>query len=278
MSYHFRHACCNEMYGQRPFAEVCRGLRDAGYEGIEIAPFTLAAQPADIKPARRKELREIMASEGVAFVGLHWLMVSPKGLQVTSPDAALREKSWRHIEELIGLCADLGDGGVMVFGSPKQRESTGGLSPKEAARNFIDGLAKIAPLAGERGVTILVEALPTNQCDVITSLAQAAEVVREIAHPAVCTMFDTHNAVEEAEPHATLIERYFDMIRHVHVNEMDGTQPGTGGYNFYPVLDTLARKNYAGWVSLEVFDFSYGPERIAAGSIDYLNKEIARIA
>ncbi len=278
MTYRFRHASCNEMYGQRPFAEVCRGLRAAGYEGIEIAPFTLAAQPADIAPGRRKELRGIMASEGLKFVGLHWLMVSPKGLQVTSPEAALREKSWRHIEALIALCADLGDDGVMVFGSPKQREATGGLSPKEASRNFVDGLQTIAPRAGERGVTMLVEALPTNQCDVITSLAQAAEVVKEIAHPAVRTMFDTHNAVEEAEPHATLIERYFDIIRHVHVNEMDGTQPGTGGYNFRPVLETLARKNYAGWVSLEVFDFSPGPERIAAESLEYLNKEIARIA
>ncbi len=266
------------MYGQRRFAEVCRGLREAGYGGIEIAPFTLAPEPADVKAGRRKELREIMASEGIAFVGLHWLMVAPKGLQVTSPNAALREKSWRHIEALIGLCADLGEDGVMVFGSPKQRETTGGLSPKDATRNFIDGLARIAPLAGERGVTVLVEALPANQCDVITSLAQAAEVVKEIGHPAVRTMFDTHNAVEEAEPHATLIERYFDIIRHVHVNEMDGTQPGTGGYNFYPVLETLARKNYAGWVSLEVFDFSPGPERIAAESFDYLNKEIARIA
>ena len=278
MTYRFRHACCNEMYGQRPFAEVCRDLRNAGYGGIEIAPFTLAAQPADIKASQRKEYREVMASEGMTFVGLHWLMVSPKGLHVTSPNAALREKSWRHIEELIGLCADLGEGGVMVFGSPKQRETTGGQSPKEAVRNFSDGLAKIAPHAGERGVTILVEALPTNQCDVITSMAQAAEVVKEIAHPAVRTMFDTHNAVEEAEPHATLIERYFDIIRHVHVNEMDGTQPGTGGYNFYPVLETLARNNYAGWVSLEVFDFSHGPKRIAAESLDYLNKEIARIA
>jgi len=28
------------------------------------------------------------------------------------------------------------------------------------------------------------------------------------------------------------VEKYFDVIRHVHVNEMDGGHPGTGNYDF----------------------------------------------
>jgi D-psicose/D-tagatose/L-ribulose 3-epimerase len=34
------------------------------------------------------------------FVGLHWLMVSPKSLHVTTPDARLRRRSWEHIRSL----------------------------------------------------------------------------------------------------------------------------------------------------------------------------------
>src|SRR5579885_3908068 len=89
----FRHAMCNEAFEGHGFAETCRAIRAAGYEGIEIAPFTLAERPADISAARRREYRGIMASEGLAFAGLHWLMVSPKGLHVTTPDAALRARS-----------------------------------------------------------------------------------------------------------------------------------------------------------------------------------------
>ena len=80
-----RHSICNEAFDKWPFAEACRAIRKAGYTGIEIAPFTLAETPAEITPAQRHEYREIMASEGLAFVGLHWLMVSPKGLHVTTP-------------------------------------------------------------------------------------------------------------------------------------------------------------------------------------------------
>lgn len=267
----FRHSICNEAFEKWPFADACKAIRKIGYTGIEIAPFTLAERPGDVSAAQRGEYRDIMRNEGLAFVGLHWLMISPKGLHVTGPDTDLRRRSWDHIRDLIDLCADLGPDGVMVFGSPKQRSTTGGLSRAEATRNYIDGLAGIAPHAVQRGVTVLVEALPANQSDVVQTLAEAAGIVREIASPAIRTMFDVHNAVDETETHAGLVDRYFEVIRHVHVNELDGRYCGTGGYDFGPVLEVLARRGYRGWISLEAFDFTPGPERLAEESLRHLN-------
>lgn len=282
MPYKFKQAICNEIYDKRPFPEVCRSIRQIGYDGIEIAHFTLAEKPSDIGAAQRREYRDIIQSEGLGFVGLHWLMVAPKGLHVTTPDAALRARSWRHIDDLVDLCADLlyndaGDNGVMVFGSPQQRGTTGGLSREEAMKNYAEGLAGVAPHAAERGITILVEALPKNQCDVINTLDEAVSIVRRIDSPAVRTMFDTHNAVDETEPHAELVDRYFDLIRHVHVNEMDGRHPGTGDYDFKPVFEVLGRRGYDRWVSLEAFDFTPGAEKIAFDSLRFIEGEIAKI-
>jgi D-psicose/D-tagatose/L-ribulose 3-epimerase len=277
MSYVFRHAMCNEAYEGRPFAEMCRSIRSAGYSGIEIAPFTLAERPADITVAQRREFRDIMASEGLAFAGLHWLMVSPRGLHVTTPDAALRARSWQHIRELIDLCADLGPNGVMVFGSPRQRSTWEGQTREAATRNFVVGLAGVAPHACSRGVTVLVEALPANQSNVVQTLEEAAGIVREIGSPAVQTMFDVHNAIDETLPHAELVDRYFDVIRHVHVNELDGRHCGAGDYDFKPVLEVLRRRNYAGWVSLEAFEFKPGANRLAVESLRHLESEIAKL-
>ena len=268
---------CNEAYEGRPFAEMCRSIRSAGYSGIEIAPFTLAERPADITAAQRREYRDIMASEGLAFAGLHWLMVSPRGLHVTTPDATLRARSWQHILALIDLCADLGPNGVMVFGSPKQRSTWEGQTREAATRNFIEGLAGVAPHACSRGLTMLVEALPANQSNVVLTLEEAAGIVREIGSPAVQTMFDVHNAIDEQLPHAELVERYFDLIRHVHVNELDGRHCGAGDYDYQPVLDALRRRNYAGWVSLEAFDFKPGADRLAVESLRHLESEIAKL-
>ena len=277
MSFTFRQAICNEAFDKWPFAGACRAIRKAGYTGIEIAPFTLAEDPAAITAAQRREYREIIASEGLEFVGLHWLMVSPKGLHVTTPDAALRARSWQHIRNLIDLCADLGPNGVMVFGSPNQRSTTGGLSREQATRHYAEGLRSVAPQAEARGVTILIEALPKGQCDVVLTLDEAAGLVAEIASPSIRTMFDVHNAIDEAEPHAVLVDRHFGVIRHVHVQELDGRHCGQGNYDFKPVFATLRRLNYRGWVSLEAFDFTPGAERIANESLRHLESEIAQL-
>jgi sugar phosphate isomerase/epimerase len=272
---------CNEAFEGRSFADTAKAIRRAGYTGIEIAPFTLAERPADIGAGRRREYRAAMAGEGLAFAGLHWLMVSPKGLHVTTPDDALRARSWDHIRELIRLAADLGPDAVMVFGSPRQRSTTGGLTRAEATRHFIDGLRSVAPDAEARGVTVLVEALPIAQSDVVETLAEAVAIVDEISSRAVGTMFDVHNAVDEAEPHAALVERYFPYIRHVHVNELDGRHCGSPvasrGYDFKPVLEVLRRRGYRGWISLEAFDFTPGAERIAGESLRHLESEITQL-
>jgi sugar phosphate isomerase/epimerase len=273
----FRHSMCNEAFEQLDFAESCRVMKAAGYQGIEIAPFTLADDPAAIPPARRAGLKRIIAEEGLEFAGLHWLLAAPKGLHVTTPDHALRERSWLYIRHLIELCADLGPRGVMVFGSPNQRGTTGGATVYEATRRFIDGLASVAPHAAVRGVRILVEALPANQTNVVGSLAEAVAIVEEIGSPGVRTMFDTHNAVDEIEPHASLLELFFPYIEHIHVNETDGKHCGRGGYDFKPVLQVLARHHYPGWISLEAFDFSFGAETIARESINYLKSEIGKL-
>jgi D-psicose/D-tagatose/L-ribulose 3-epimerase len=273
----FRHAICNEAFKDYDFREACRAIRSIGYTGIEIAPFTLADDPLDISAGQRAEYRHIMSGEGLTFAGLHWLMVSSKTLHVTTEDESLRERSWQYVENLVDLCADLGPDGVMVFGSPKQRAATPGSTREEATKRWMDGLARVAPRAEERGVTILAEALPSSQCNVVTTLEEAVGIVRQIGSPAIQTMFDSHNAEDEVENHAELVDRYYDYIRHIHVNEMDGRHPGTGDYDFAAIFYVLKRRGYNGWVSLEAFDFTPGAETLARESYEYLQSVLKRL-
>ena len=94
--------------------------------------------------------------------------------------------------------------------------------------------------------------------------------MREIAHPSVQTMFDTHNAVAEELPHDQLIKQHASLIRHVHINEMDGRHPGTGSYDFSIPMQALRDIGYGGWLSLEVFKFEPSGEEIARISSQYL--------
>lgn len=271
----FKYAMCNESIPGMEWKEQCMLVGKAGYKGIEIAPFTLVKEGVEeISPACRRDMVSAMKDAGIECAGLHWLLSPPPpGLHVTNPDAAVRMKSWKYFLKLIDFCGDLG-GPVMVFGSPKGRNTLGGISV-EGAKNFlVEGLAKVADHAQNRGVQILIEPLGHNQTDVVNTMGDAIKIVQEINHPAIQTMFDFHNTPDEIDPFHVIIEKYFSHIHHVHVQEMDGKHMGCGnGLNDYgQAFQSLKDLRYSGWVSLEVFDFSPGPQTIAQASMYTLRK------
>jgi sugar phosphate isomerase/epimerase len=267
----FKLAMCNETFEGRSFADTCKSIRKAGYTGVEVAPFTLSDDPNRIPRDKRREYASIIKSEGLTYAGLHWLLLAPKGLHVTSRDQALRIRSWEHLRQLIDLSADLGPGGVMVFGSPQQRGVTAGLRREEAVKHFVDGLSSVAPHAAERDVLILVETFAGRADDIATTMAEAAAMVRQIGSPAIQTMFDTGNTAKEQESAATLVDRYFAMIHHIHIR---GTN--SGSYDYKPVLGVLQRRGYKKWISLEAFNVRpEDADGIAHDTFELIQMEIA---
>ncbi len=269
----FRLAVCSETFQLEDFAEICRATLRTGYSGLEIAPFSLSEDPGAIPAAQRKQYRDTMQSEGVAYVGLHSLLTVPRGeLHITTPDAAVRKRSWEYFRKLIDLCADLGENTVMVLGSSKQREATAGSTVEDAVKRLQEGLAEVGPQAQERGVLILLEPLAPHLCNVVTNLEQATAIVEAIGQPSVQTMFDVHNTAAETLPVGELLRRYIAHIRHVHINEMDGRRPGTGSYDYAALLQALRDVSYDGWLSLEVFHFEPSGEEVARASAEYLRR------
>jgi sugar phosphate isomerase/epimerase len=275
----FNYAMCNESMKDLPWQQQCRIVGGAGYKGIEIAPFTLVEQGVEeITPEKRKEMVTIMNDAGIECEGLHWLLAPPpKGLHFTTPDAALRKRSIEYLNQLIDFSGDLG-GTMLTFGSPKQRNAVG-ISIDEAKKYLADGLAQVADHAQQRGVKVLIEPLDTSQTDVVNTMAEGMEIVKQVNHPAIQIMFDFHNTLNETEPFDVLIRRDFENIFHVHVMEMDGTYLGTGnGVNDYvKAFQALKDLGYEHWVSLEVFDFSPGGERIANESMKVLKEIEAKL-
>ena len=101
-----RIALCNEVLGAMPLEAQCELAAALGYDGLEIAPFTLADAPERIDASEARRLRRVVESSGLVVTGLHWLLVKPSGLSLTDPDAACwAEAMARHVglESLGGL-------------------------------------------------------------------------------------------------------------------------------------------------------------------------------
>ncbi len=270
----FKYAMCNESMQDESFEHQCQVIARAGYQAIEIAPFTLVREGVgEITAQERRQLLTVIKDHGLVCNGLHWLLTPPpQGLHFTTADTALRQKSVAYLRQLIDFCGDL-EGEVMIFGSPKQR-STEGIPVAEAKKYFAEGLAQVAGRAQQRGVKVLVEHLDRTQSDVVNTLSEAAELVAAVGHPAIQMMFDFHNTADETEPLASLLRQFYDAIWHVHVQEMDGRYLGTGSSatDFVQVFQVLKDQEYGRWVSLEVFDFAPGGQRIAEASMRVLNE------
>lgn len=269
---HSRLAICSETFAGISFAEACAAARRTGYEGIEIEPAHLGPDPAALSGPERSGVRRAMDSEGLHCVGLHSILKAPPGLHLTTPDSTVRRRSWDYFSRLIDLAADITPASLMVLGSSKQRSAVDGATPAEAVGRLIDGLSALAPHARERGVTILMEPLAPHLSNVVNTLQEAMRVVRAVDSPAVGTMLDTHNTAAETKPLDVLIREYLPHIRHVHLNEMDGTRPGAGHFNFKLVLDALERGGYRHWLSVEAFDFKPDGATVARLANEYIRR------
>src|ERR1700728_2307538 len=112
---------CNELFEGWELGRVCSVIKELGYDGVEIAPFTLAALVTDVSTARRRELKTIVEDAGLETIGLHWLLAKTEGFYLTTPDASVRRATGDYLVALAEAGRDLG-GSLMVLGSTKQGE------------------------------------------------------------------------------------------------------------------------------------------------------------
>ena len=79
-----RIALCNEVIAPMPFPRQCEYAAKLGYDGLEIAPYTLSDEPHRMGSAQIAAARSAAEDCGVAVTGLHWLLVKPAGLSISS--------------------------------------------------------------------------------------------------------------------------------------------------------------------------------------------------
>jgi sugar phosphate isomerase/epimerase len=261
---------CNELFEGWDFRRVCQTVKEIGYDGLEIAPFTLASRITDVSPSRRRELKSIVADAGLSTIGLHWLLAKTEGFYLTSADPAIRRATGDYLVALAEATRDLG-GTLMVLGSPKQRNLLPGVTYDQAVDYAIAVFDRVMPTIGTMGVDLCLEPLAPNDTDFINTCAQAMEVIRRVDHPHFRLHMDVK--AQSSEPGATvpdLIRRYAAEAGHFHAQDVNLRGPGMGEVDFGPIIESLLEAGYDRWVSVEVFDFAPGAEETAVQSIECL--------
>ena len=267
-----KYAICHELFVDWTWENQCEFIAKAGYTGIEVAPFMLGARPCELSKAERTQLRNTAARHGTEIIGIHWMLAKTTGYSLTSPEASVRLKTADYLKQLGDLCADLG-GQVMVFGSPAQRNLQPGVTWEQAFDAAVEVFSQCADHWGERGVTLCLEPLTPKETNFINTCAEAMAIMHAVNHPALQLHQDVKAMLGgEQTPIPDLIDRFKHRTRHFHVNDTNLLGPGMGDTPYEPIFRALRESQYGGWVSVEVFDYSPGAEKIATDSMNYMRK------
>ncbi len=265
---------CNEFCEGWSFAQACKLAADAGYDGIEIAPFTISESVEDLGPDRRREIQRTAADRHLEIVGLHWLLVKPEGLHLNSPDPAVRARTVDYLKAEIDFCADIG-GHRITIGSPEQRNIPEGQTYQEVWNRSVSVSRELALHAMGPQICLCIEPLAPDETNFICTAAEARRLVEAVDRAPFRMMLDVKAMSAEEEPMADIIRKSAPYVEHFHANDANLQGPSFGDTDFVPIAAALREVGYDGYVSVEVFDFSAGPERIARESLQYLKDVFA---
>ena len=269
---------CNEVIAELPFEKQCNVMAKLGYDGVEIAPVTLSDEPHVLPATRRKEIVKIANDAGVPITGLHYLMVAPQGLSITTKDSTVRQKTFEVMRGLVQLCADLG-GKLMIHGSPAQRQLEPG-DETDSYKRGIEYFAAAGEVARAAGVTYLLEPLAKDHTAFVNSVEAAVKIVREIGNPGLQTMIDCSAAGRsEAQSVPELIRQWMPSgaIRHIHLNDANRHGPGEGDMQFGPIVRALQDTGYSGIAAIEPFIYEPDGPTCAARAIGYMRGVIEAV-
>lgn len=263
-----RYAICNELFEGQPLEDYLPLVASLGYTGLEVAPFAFDKHVAEMSADEAREVGKRIRGHGLEVVAMHWLLARTQGLHINSPDREARDRATAHLTTLIRRCGDMG-ASIMVFGSPAQRAVLPGVREEEAFDRAVNFFRRVAPVAQEEGIVIAMEPLARDSNNFVYTKDQAVRLIEAVSHPSFALHLDVRAMSDEGRPIPDIMREGRHYLRHFHVNDGD-IAPGMGSLDFGPILRTLREIGYGGWVSVEVFDFSAGPERIARESIAYL--------
>ncbi|MCK5862593.1 MAG: diguanylate cyclase [Candidatus Hydrogenedentes bacterium] len=263
---------CSEIFKEwNDIERTINYVKEIGYDGLEIAPFTFSQYVYDIPASTRRDIVRYAEQAQLDILGIHWVFVGPEGVHLTHSDSAVRDFTRKYLEDLINFCGDVG-GKVIIFGSPKQRNVARDLSYNQAFDFARELFEATMPLCEQRDVTICMEQLSHQETNFCQTPAETVELIEAVSHPNFQLLLDTKAMTFLPEDRPDVIRKYAKYLKHYHANDANLKGPGWGDVDFLPIFNALRDVKYDGYMSVEVFDFEAGPEAIAEKSLRYLKR------
>jgi len=129
------------------------------------------------------------------------------------------------------------------------------ISPEEQTKYIIDCIKKLAPIAEQNKVLIVMEALNPlvdHKGYFLTHTDQTMAILKAVGSPNVKMLFDIYHMQTSEGNVIRNITNNIDYIGHFHVADNPGRhEPGTGEMNYQNIFKAIASTKYDGFVAME---------------------------
>lgn len=229
-------------------AERLANLEAAGYVGIQLSAVS--------HRAGFESVRKTLAGSNIR------LLIHGRHGQILAGDPEIRAQAVTTISEGLREAAEVGAVGAILVPIRTQPDIAPPPPPSFGVHRaktvvdlekeiLIDQLGKIAPVAEEVGVPVILEPLNRYESHLLKSLDDAAEICRAVGSPGIKMMGDFFHMNLEDDDMGAAIERNADCLAYIHLADSGRYQPGTGHLDFKPGFAALKRIGYDGYMTLE---------------------------
>jgi len=229
--------CCNPQTAQQ-----------AARTGFDYFEWTVGAflKPREDAQAFQASLNEVRQS-GLPCPAVNVFV--PADLKITGPSV-----NQAALEEFVTTaCLRASQAGVdrIVFGSGGARRVPEGFDRREAWNQLLSFLHMLAPIASRNGITIAVEPLNLAECNILTSVAECARLVRQVNHPSIRLLVDAYHLLKDNDSLEDIVANR-DLLAHVHVATVPNRlAPGMEDCGLPLFFEALKLSGYTGRISIE---------------------------
>jgi len=260
-------------YKNFSLGEAIDRIARKGFRGLEIMCDRPHLFPPDFNDTDLDDIRRAVSRNNLKITNLNCFTLFAVGDTYLpswiEPDSGRRMIRIQHTLDCLKVADRLGCRNISIPpGGPLN-----GMERKQAVALYLQGIEKVAPLAEELGVKLLIEPEPDL---LIENTGEFKSFVKAVQSPMVGLNFDIGHFFCVGEDPRVAFEDLFEWVGHIHLEDIasDRTHvhliPGRGAIDFPDLFKAVQRLGYQGDISLELYTCVDAPDDAGQEGLEYL--------
>lgn len=270
-------------YTRHSLVDALRGIRGAGFEGVEILADTPHAYPDAIDGALTDQVKRELEKLHLAVSNInvncsfgYWKDAPPEPYfepSLISPNPQHRADRTRLIMKSLQFAKDVGAANISITSG----RMLGGMPPEPAAKQFAQSIQPILDRAAELGIDVGIECEPGLYLEYVSELR---EWIDRLGHPRLGANLDVGHSQVIGESIPDAVKLLDGRIWNLHVEDIPGRKhyhliPGQGTLDWHALKTALQQIRYKRFLTVELYTHWQNPQEAAEQSFQFLSRIFA---